>query len=404
MIRCLMFAILFFAPHIQFPGSEQSYPIRPTDVMILLAAMLSIYSAANIKFYGTKVLYALLGFFLISVVSTMWGAYYLSSLNLDTTIINASEISYMSLSAKRLVSLTICFTGFYLVAYTHSTEQLLLLKYWFYGLVFASIVDLSLYATDLPILMKRAGVSREGNFGGSYFLLSFFLMWLAARERCRFGKIGMLLSVLGIALTQSTASLTLLIFLWGLASLFVPSRLRYKIGLFIIYLFGAVILLLLFGDVIIDKFIGQEWNPNTYSRIDRLSSILSGMGMFADSPIFGVGLQGYTFALPMYTNEFIDKYFNWDAQRIANNIYVELLAEQGVIGTSFFIYLLYQVILPALNALNINVLAVLGFLSVLGSWLAFPTYTVTFHWLGFALLYRVSKDNKTTNVLGKYAS
>lgn len=399
MKKWLIFIVIFLAPHIQFPGAAQSYPVRPSDIVILIAVALTIYSARVYKIGTAKVVYAAGICFFFALVSVFWGYYYLSSLQLDKIAIGDGEMIYLTIAIQKLMSLIICFFGFYLLANSRQVDSMAMLRYWFYGLAFACFVHMFIYTMDWSMLIKRAGVSKEGNFGGSYYLLSFFLMMIANKNHYKYGKIGVALSVAGIFLSQSTTSILILMTLWVTYTLIVSPKLsktnrNWSVASIVVLAAGGLLTSVLFGDVIVDKLFGVEVTASSFSRYDRLSSILSGLGMFESNPILGVGIQGYSFALPMYPNDFLDTFFNWNSRRIANNVYIELLAEQGIIGIATVSYLLYQIIRPSfVDFIGRNVFVVFGFVSVLISWLAFPTYTVTFHWLGFALLYRLALDN-----------
>jgi O-antigen ligase len=103
-----------------------------------------------------------------------------------------------------------------------------------------------------------------------------------------------------------------------------------------------------------------------------------------------VGIQGYAFALPVYVDPFIETFFDWETRRIANNIYVELLAEQGVIGLAAMALVLYSITRRTFRRARTNAVLCAGVLAVLFSWLAFPTYTISFHWVGLALIHRLA--------------
>ncbi len=393
--RWIIFAIIFLAPHIQFPGMSESYAFKPTDVAILVAAIFTVFSAKSLTLGSAKFVCAAGIFLSATLASILWGSYYLSSLGLDAISVDFNKVAYLPLAFGKLLSTIICFVGFYLIANSRKVDNEDLLRYWFYGLTFACLVHSMTYAMDWTIEMKRAGVSREGNFGGSYYLLSFYLMLIADKSSFRFGKAGIVISVFGILLSQSTTSILLFFIVGAIEILFAHNNsLRNKVKLAMMLGIFGFLISIIFGDVLFDKLMGSDFNYITMSRYDRLSSIISGLKMFQHSPILGVGIQGYSFALPMFSDDFFDKYFDWNSRRVANNIYIEILAEQGLVGLTAFFYLLYQIMRSSFVCFwrGTNI-AALGFISILFSWLAFPTYTVSFHWLGFALLYRIAYSN-----------
>jgi O-antigen ligase len=155
-------------------------------------------------------------------------------------------------------------------------------------------------------------------------------------------------------------------------------------------LISLVVIYIMFSDEIIIKLTGDDFNSTTFSRYDRVASIISGLNMFFDNPLFGVGIQGYAFALPYYADPFIQDNFDWSFRRIANNIYIEILSEQGMIGITAMAVLMTQICKKPFSSFRKNAIICSGFLSIAGSWFAFPTYTVSFHWIGFAIFYRLA--------------
>ncbi|NMM20419.1 MAG: O-antigen ligase family protein [Rhodoferax sp.] len=359
---------------------------------IIVATFSSIKFKANDHLVNATLLVLVL-----SAASIVWGYGYLTFQHIDTIFVDDEIVFYLPIAIKKLFLLIICLSGFHLVTHTRQVDNKTLLRYWFYGLIFAFLVQAMTYVAEFPLLIRRAGVFDEGNFGGSYYLLTFFLMWMANRENLNFGKLGMVASFAGLLLTQSSSALVIVIVLLAIHVLLMPSRSNgrrsWNVGPFILFVVAGLLVALIFGNELTDKLMGEELTTNSFSRYDRLSSILSGLSMFNSSPLFGVGIQGYSFALPNHPNEFLDNFFDYNSQRIANNIYAQLLAEQGLIGISAMAYLLYEIVRPAFLSAANKGLILLGFASILLSWLAFPSYTNTFHWLGFALLFRISRCN-----------
>jgi len=387
--------IFFLLPHISFPGLNR-YPIRPSDFLILVAIFLASFNMYKFK-TNIRLRNATLLIFFLSVASILWGYCYLNFHNADSILVDNEIVSYLPIAIRKLLLLFICLSAFYLVVNTRQADNKSLLRYWFYGLIFAFFAHIVTYLIDLPLLIRRAGVFDEGNFGGAYYLLSFFLMWIAFREKFYFGRLGMVASFLGLLLSQSSSALIIIIFLLFIYVISVSFRSNVrssqKIAPLLLVLGVGLIVVLVFGGELTDKLLSEDITTNSFSRYDRLSSILSGLSMFSSSPLFGVGIQGFSFALLDHSNEFLEKFFDYNSQRIANNIYIQIIAEQGILGLLAMIYFLYIITRPAFLSVDKNYLVLLGFASILLSWIAFPSYTNTFHWLGFALLFRLSLSN-----------
>ena len=386
--------ILFLSPHIQFPGAFESYIFKPVDIVIFSTVLFFTFTTNTFSIRRSKLFYAFAIYFFLALISLLWGIYFLSSHGLDTININYEERHYLNYAAKRLFSLLICFIGFYLIVDSRRILNKDLLRWWFYGLTFAVLMHSIVNILDLSESIKRAGVLREGNFAGSYYLLSFFLMLIADKFRYKFSRFGIVISALGIFLSQSTIAIIVFFLLTAIFVLLKKDRLKNKALLFSIFGIFVVIVLQKQGILIYEKLFSLDVNYLSASRYDRLSSILSGLRMFQNSPLFGVGIQGYSFSLPLFADDYIKQSLDWNTRRIPNNIYIEILAEQGLVGFFSFLFLLYQIMklsfVGFLSKININALA---FISILLSWLAFPTYSVTFHWIGFALIRRITVNN-----------
>lgn len=394
MERLALLIILVLAPHTKVPAVPVVYPFRPTDIVLILSALAFLKIGARSRQWsvaGPEMMLA----FVIAVASVFWGEYSLNQVNLGTVVEGGARVPYLPIAIKKLMLIVICFMGFQFLVTSRSMSSGQMLKYWYRGLQIAVGLHALCYVVTANFLAVRAGVFVEGNHGGSYYLLSFFLMWFAHQNGHRFGRAGMLASFFGVVLAQSTTGLLLLMVLSVMVYLLMPSESRrVSLGgpavLLTLLAFGA--LAAYFGGEVMTKLTGEDVDPSSFSRYDRLASIASGIDMFLEHPVFGVGIQGYAFALPQFVDPFIDSFFDWNSRRIANNIYVELLAEQGLVGMAAMSLVMYRIAKPVLRRFRQQVVLSAGILSVLLSWLAFPTYTISFHWIGLALIVRLARE------------
>jgi O-antigen ligase len=111
--------------------------------------------------------------------------------------------------------------------------------------------------------------------------------------------------------------------------------------------------------------------------------------MFRAHPLAGVGLSQYGYYYDRY--QFVSVYLPIDpvlAKHIANNVYVELLAELGLVGLLLFVAFLIQIWrqtkAPRLRPLRY------GLVSMLLALNAFPTISVMFLWAFFGFIVGVS--------------
>ncbi|TDI98455.1 MAG: hypothetical protein E2O76_07965 [Caldithrix sp.] len=70
------------------------------------------------------------------------------------------------------------------------------------------------------------------------------------------------------------------------------------------------------------------------SIIQRLKILKGGVAMFFDHPLFGVGVGNFLTHSKIYTNTLI--------HRVAHNSYLEVAAETGILGITFFLALLFM--------------------------------------------------------------
>ena len=395
MERLALFLVLVLAPHTKFPAFDWVYPFRPADLVLLGSALIFLRwgGRSNRLFVATPEMFFV---FILAMLSALWGGYLLDEINLDAVEVGDTLVPYFQVAAKKLMLIFICFIGFQWILSTTSQSNSKILKAWYLGLLIAVILHSLSYLVTADYFAVRAGVFMEGNHGGSYYLLSFFIMWFARQQGLNFGRGGMVVAFFGLILSQSTSALLFFFPLVIVTFFLLPTRLRNPMirwRFIFVAGFSIAVLLAMFSDEIIAKIFGDELNSLSFSRFDRLASIASGMNMFYDHWIFGVGIQGYAFALPNYVDPFIEEFFDWNSRRIANNIYVEWLAEQGAIGAFAMLLLLYKIIKPVFSNFRKGAILVAGTVSIILSWLAFPSYTVSFHWIGFAVLVRLAKQS-----------
>lgn len=388
-LRVGCFIILLVLPEAVFPIMNVKYPFKPADLFILFFSSVQLLTYTKWKQFQRPVLRGVY-FLIFCFFSVFWGGEYLSRNAILNVLENGQQVEYYSVAFKKFLLVLICLLGVQYFLTVKAVKLGDLLKYWYYGLCIAFLCHLLTYLSSDDLMLRRGGVFLEGNHGGSYYLLSFFLMWHSLRLDFHFARMGMCISFLALLLSQSSASI--IVFLILCTSYLISQFGRIGIIRYSVYLFGffavSLVLASMFGDEIYSKFFEKEITAASYSRYDRLSSVMSALDMFRDSPVFGVGIQGYAYALQNYGDSFLRKIYNWDYRRIPNNIYAEVLCEMGVTGIWLFFYWVWSFISPIARNFRTMPILVLAFLSILGSWLAFPTYTVSFHWVGLAIIYK----------------
>ncbi len=231
----------------------------------------------------------------------------------------------------------------------------------------------------------------EGNFASSYFVISFLLAaglyrlapnkWLLVSAVCSLGS---------ILQTESTAGL--FAFSFGtLCLILLTGSKRLVIALVAV---GATTIP--FASTQIEKhsekLFSEEISAMSFSRYDRLASAKVAWELFLEKPTLGVGPLNYGVYLPQVVSTLdvgssaIDVTLG---RRIANNVYLEVLCETGIIGficfMSFLLFLIRKILTSQSTVPRALLLPPL--LSILVSWLAYPTFSSFYHWIFFAICF-----------------
>lgn len=227
-----------------------------------------------------------------------------------------------------------------------------------------------------PIAVSRSGTFEEGNFGGLYFLLSLVL----ALYTRRFLFAG--LAFVGLLLTLSTSAYFAFIALLGSYYLLSRRRLVAVIPYFVATCITAFGLFAFFAEQ------GKFETTGSASGAVRFNEAMTGINMWQTSPVYGVGLGQYGF-----------NYFRhvWDMslagavvseRRIASNVYVEILAELGLLGLlAIGVFWVRWIRSVGTRRPNSNLIYASA-IAMMVAFLAYPTFNIAFLWayVGIALV------------------
>jgi O-antigen ligase len=295
----------------------------------------------------------------------------------------------------KLLYLLLAVFGFLQVAERTYREEPQVLRWWLVGAIAAAAYAWYLFGSSLlgvaPFLLPgidvpqvysfggklviRSGTFEEGNFLGLFLVISTMIALYARRP---LAALFLAASVLVSFSTINFAALTLIAatLIWrGPARLSLGRKLTAIMAGFVA-LIGVAAVLISTGyveSVLADKLVGE----NLVSRIDRVVTALTGLQMFREHPVTGVGLSQYGYYYHTYEVANFLNMFHYE-KRIPNNVFVELLSELGAVGFILFAAFLVH-IWRHLRAAELLPLR-LGFLAMLLVWNAFPTYSVMFLW------------------------
>lgn len=300
----------------------------------------------------------------------------------------------------KLLYLGLSVLGFTLFARTAYTDEHRYLRAWRIGAIAAAAYSWYLFAAGLlgmdPYLLPgivdpkyftvagrtfvRSGTFQEGNFLGLFLLVS---VGIALYERRRLLAAVLSLTVLLTFSTVNTLALALLwTIVWFRSQAGMTWRRRSRYVLLGVCVALALLLVLYLTGYLQSVIIGKLGTEELGSRIKRITFVIAGLRMFADHPLLGVGISQfgyfYNFYQPLGLPGMAET-----VKLIPNNIYVELLAELGIIGFGLFAAFLVAVYRklrrPELAPLRWTYIALLFSLN------GFPTYTVMFLWAFFGL-------------------
>ena len=247
------------------------------------------------------------------------------------------------------------------------------------------------YMSVAGVQLARTGPFEEGNYFGWYLLASTVIAaWAALRWPDRLFRLALPALLLGVVITASPAAL-----LGVLAVLFFAAMDRrvspWARGAAVTGAAAVAVFLAatgLFRTLVLDKFsllfFGGVTDVTNVSLVQRLNETYHAWLMFLDHPL-GVGMGNYGYFFGRYPDLYTWMVSDFAGfKRIANNIYVEVLAEHGAILALLFVYLLYAQGRRLLQARE-RLLA-FGYLLTCGYFLAFPTFRLALIWVFWGLL------------------
>jgi len=155
----------------------------------------------------------------------------------------------------------------------------------------------------------------------------------------------------------------------------------------------------------ISKINSKEKIINVYKNFLYFQIYRSGLELFKDYPLLGVGNKNYRLENRCAANEIQGIY--WICQTHPHQTYIEFLSEHGVFGSIVLLVILFKlifskvkIILKSENYLQLGCVIYLStiFIPILPSGSFFNDYNLTLFWLNLSILYA---SNPTTNIFNK---
>lgn len=387
---------IVFLPFAQALTLDIGFPLKISEVLIFLSLVLffadCMYIKTQIPLNAT--IYGIM-FLIAALFSTVY-----SQLNSELAV-NLDYRGGQGLDgAMRVIYLAFGFCAFLMLYAAGLRNSALISRAWLFGLLLAVLYHaytvVSFISTGEALLLPglerhqlgwvgniqlpRSGTFKEGNFASIYYLAS---LVISIHFK---SKIFAALSVCGLILTLSTSALAgLLIFA------FTYFLFRYGVT------FKSVRNIALSAVVALAAFIQLDIAAKFVLAAGvsggvRLNVVMTGINMFLANPIFGVGLGGYGYYFALYEWDSDLSKLSVAAKQIPNNVYVELLSEVGLVGTTLFIIFLSVWIGKAWKIKQKNPEFISFALSAMVAFVAFPTFNVLYVWCFYGISLALMKN------------
>ncbi|MBI6545291.1 MAG: O-antigen ligase family protein, partial [Cyanobacteria bacterium NC_groundwater_1444_Ag_S-0.65um_54_12] len=145
------------------------------------------------------------------------------------------------------------------------------------------------------------------------------------------------------------------------------------------------------GLVVQKVFVSRDDSSWTDSREVRLDLLRVGMKMFISSPLFGTGLAQYGFRYREYADKYEGIAVGQAQKTIPNNVYIELLAESGLVGFVLFVLFTWRALsFAAMRALE-NLQSAL--IAMLVMFLAFPSFSIMYVWFFLGIIFGLREQH-----------
>ncbi|MEY5048254.1 MAG: Geobacillus virus [Bacteroidota bacterium] len=403
----LILIFVFFLPFGQALTINIGFPLKISELALILFLLLSI-NFSKVTFYKWQLKYILLLCTILFFSFVSFVVNYFWEFDYSLALSNVRFV-YPFDSILKIVYLFISFCGFFSIIlnlnnhrvnnyinYIFAGAIVSLLYAWY--LFFSNYLHLPEYllpGMDLepqrvsngPI---RCGTFKEGNYFGLFILIMVILSAYYKRFKSMFF---FTISIITSFSTVGMISVFLFSSFYFIRSLYIRKKYYLILSSFVI-IFSSIIFLLntnnILRTMLVSKLVGNTEFENsnaesTYSKQERTESSITAFKLGLDNLVFGVGPSNYSLHYDQYYSryKFKNKYFK-PKKPVCNNVYMELFSEQGIVGLILFLFFLYLIISQAfrLEWCSFGV----GNIFVLIYLFAFPSYSILFLWVYFAII------------------
>lgn len=400
-------AFLLFLPFSYALTIRIGFPLKPSEIALFLLIIYYLFKGSiKVKLFKSLSFQILAIFVLIIFVSIFINFFWVYGYPMKQFV---SRFGYTFDSITKYIYVLFAFFVFVISSNAFFGSREKSLHYLFLGATIASFYSWYLIASGglkiPPILLPgmdqppqriilsvgefiRCGTFKEGNIMGLFLLSMASISFQFGRK-----KLGYFYLFTIITTFSSIAIVLAVLFIILLNSNLILAKKR-LIPMIISLLVIGIILSVLYKNENFKRLIISKFNNNSneitnvgsYSRLDRINSAYTGLIIFNNNPVWGVGLSNYALHYDHYLYD--SRFPASNVKPIPNNIYIETMAETGVLGIIslvMFLISLYRSAGKGYSSLRIGLLIILLY------FIAFPTFTVLFLWVFFGLIASVKK-------------
>lgn len=430
-LKNILFIMLFFVPFTYSLAINLKVPIKTYEILFVIFLSIWFFQSAIkgqikleidsvFKFLAFFLIWAgfatIISYFKIGSFSSLpdWiparGSFFLSPvIEIFYLVLNISIAVFISklitnkcdfrfITKILLVSsLFVCLYGLYIFF-----SKLL-------GLPYFSLPTMSGAVKHFGFILPRVEATfKEPNFFAGYLAALIPMTWAVLflpqiKERFSFNNklfftILIIVQLFALALTFSAGGIISVFVCGSFFTILFVVKLKKRAAKLILFILGMALigfilslrfgLLGVFNEAIFVKLFSADVNPMTWSRIERWQQFSAAISLFVRYPIFGVGLSNFG----LFFDRVLGIYYGFEAT--ANNIFIELLAETGLIGfllfTSFFV-VMFKRFLQAVKKIRDTEETIIliglwsSFVAIITTWNFYPSYSLSFFWVMFGI-------------------
>ena len=339
--------------------------------------------------------------------------------------IDYKEGIYRNLGFLRFIILFIAINLFF----TISNNQFKFLNFWssiILIVVFDSLVEFSfgknllgygdgLYADRIVSFFKDEPIVGAYLLGFNFIIVGYFFeKFYKQNLKLKLAMFLFLFILVGCILITGERSNGIKAIIGLMIFLFLNNKIsaKIKISIFLFSLFFTSLIIsnsnylkVRYGQQLFYQLFDSNQRDQFIENNLYLKLYKSGLAVFKDNPIFGVGNKNYR----VITTRNIETKINDDylLNTHPHQIYIELLSEHGLVGTiillSIFFYLIFKnlkIIIISRNSIQLGCFTylIINFLPILPSGSFFNDFSSTLFWINLSIMYAC---NKKTNIFYK---